>query len=734
MMFFPTAVLFLLAIDGPSPDARARAEQSSDARVLTAPVAARVPHVVEGPVGSREDFYYWLRDDDPTKKRAEIMDYLRMENAYTEAFMQPMAAIQSQLVAEMRGRIKEDDGTAPAYERGWWYWTEFASGAEYPCLMEQAGSSSGPDAASAKRVLLDEPELAKGKAFFAITGSEVSPDHEWMAWTDDVTGRKISTLHIRNLRTGEMAKEEIVGVLGDLAWASDSRTLFYVRQDPVLLHSGPVWRHVVGTDPSHDVKVYEEPDETLTCGVSASSDGRTIVISLDGFDQTEVRALPADRPEAEPVVVLPRMPGVRNYANVLGDKWVIQTNLQARNFRLVEADAGATQDPSKWRTILSERADAAIEDVLLFNGAIAIVERVQANARVRVLPWGAKPLCDEAWLVEAPESAFTMSLGANFDPTLPFVRVEYQSMVTPPTVWDVDLTTRARRVVKVQPVIGYDASKYSTARLWAPSRDGKSIPLTVAWRTDCCRRDGKAPAYIEGYGAYGISLDAQFSSAQVSLLDRGFLVVYAHVRGGADLGQDWYEDGRLMHKRNTFTDFIDATEWLVRQGWCAKDRVFATGGSAGGLLMGVVANEAGGLYRGIALHVPFVDVLTTMLDETIPLTVNEWTQWGDPRRQPDYGYMASYSPYDNLAAKSYPAMLVTTGLWDAAVQYFEPAKYVAKLRSLRTDDNPFLFRVNLEAGHGGESGRFNRLEQIALEYAFFMELAGIPRAEQAPGG
>jgi oligopeptidase B len=734
MIVLPTAVLLLVVIDGPSADSQARADQPSDARVLTAPVAARVPHVVEGPVGSREDFYYWLRDDDPTTKRAEIMDYLRVENAYTEAFMQPMAAMQSKLVAEMRGRIKEDDGTAPAYERGWWYWTEFASGAEYPCLMEQQGSSSGPHPTSAKRVLLDEPELAKGKAFFAITGSEVSPDHEWLAWTDDVTGRKISTLHIRNLRTGEIAKEAIVGVLGDLAWASDSRTLFYVRQDPVLLHSGPVWRHVVGTDPSNDVKVYEEPDDTLTCGVSASSDGRTIVISLDGFDQTEVRALPADRPEAEPLVVLPRMPGVRNYANVLGDKWVIQTNLQARNFRLVEADAGATQDPSKWRTILSERTDAGIDDVMVFDGAIAIVERVQANARVRVLPWGATPRCDEAWVVEAPESAFTMSLGANFDPTLPFVRIEYQSMVTPPTVWDVDLSTRARRVVKVQPVIGYDASKYSTARLWASSRDGKSIPLTVAWRTDCCRRDGRAPAYIEGYGAYGISLDAQFSSTQVSLLDRGFLVVYAHVRGGADLGQDWYEDGRLMHKRNTFTDFIDATEWLVRQGWCAKDRVFATGGSAGGLLMGVVANEAGGLYRGIALHVPFVDVLTTMLDETIPLTVNEWTQWGDPRRQPDYGYMASYSPYDNLAAKSYPAMLVTTGLWDSAVQYFEPAKYVAKLRSLRTDDNPFLFRVNFEAGHGGESGRFNRLEQIALEYAFFMELAGIPRTEQAPGG
>lgn len=729
-----TASLLLIALNGACPDSAARTSKPSAGGVPAAPVAAKVPFTVKGPVGDREDPYYWMRDDDPTTKRAEVMDYLKAENAYTEAFMQPLAATQSQLLGEMRARIKEDDGTPPAYERGWWYWTEFAAGAEYPCLMEQAGSGNGPDPAALKRVLLDEPSLAKGRAFFAVTGSEVSPDHEWLAWTDDVTGRKISTLHLRNLRTGELAKEEIVGVLGDLAWASDSRTLFYVRQDPVLLHSGPVWRHVVGTDPSSDVKVYEEPDETLTCGVSASGDGRTILITLDGFDQTEVRALPADRPDSEPVVVVPRMSGVRNYASVLGDTWVIQTNLQARNFRLVEARVGATQDPTKWKTILAERADVAIEDVLLFDGAIAIVERAQANARVRVLPWGAKPMCTEPWLVEADASAFTMNLGANFDPTLPFVRVEYQSMVTPPTVWDVDLATRARRVVKVQPVIGYDASKYSTARLWAPSRDGKSIPLTAAWRTDRCRRDGTAPAYIEGYGAYGISLDAQFSSAQVSLLDRGFLVVYAHVRGGADLGQDWYEDGRLMNKRNTFTDFIDATEWLVRQGWCARDRVFATGGSAGGLLMGVVANEAGGLYRGIALHVPFVDVLTTMLDETIPLTVNEWTQWGDPRRQPDYGYMASYSPYDNLAAKPYPAMLVTTGLWDAAVQYFEPAKYVAKLRAIRTDDNPFLFRVNLEAGHGGESGRFNRLEQIALEYAFFMDLAKTGRAAAESGG
>lgn len=729
-----TLAPLLLLLSGAAAESRASVPPPQPLGEPSAPVAARIPFTVQGPVGDREDPYYWMRDDDPTSKRAEIMDYLKAENAYTEAFMRPLAALESQLLAEMRGRIKEDDGTPPAFERGWWYWTEFAAGAEYPRLMAQAGKPSGPDAAAAKEVLLDEPALAKGKSYFAITGSEISPDHEWLAWTDDVTGRKISTLHIRNLRTGEMAREEIVGVLGDLAWAADSRTLFYVRQDPVLLHSGPVWRHVVGTDPSTDVKVYEEPDKTLTCGVSASGDGRTIVISLDGFDQTEVRAVPADRPASEPLVVVPRMPGVRNYASVHGDTWVIQTNLQARNFRLVEASAGATQDPTQWRTILPERTDVAIEDVALFDGAIAVVERAQANARVRVLPWGHKPVCSEQWVVEADASAFTMTLGANFDPTLPFVRVDYQSMVTPPTVWDIDLASRARRVVKVQPVIGYDSSKYSTARLWAPSRDGKSIPLTVAWRTDRCRRDGTAPAYIEGYGAYGISLDAQFSSAQVSLLDRGFLVVYAHVRGGADLGQDWYEQGRMMNKRNTFTDFIDATEWLVRQGWCAKDRVFATGGSAGGLLMGVVANEAGGLYRGIALHVPFVDVLTTMLDETIPLTVNEWTQWGDPRRQPDYGYMGSYSPYDNLSAKPYPAMLVTTGLWDAAVQYFEPAKYVAKLRALRTDDNPFLFRVNLEAGHGGESGRFNRLEQIALEYAFFLELAGAGRVSPAPGG
>ncbi|NBX37460.1 MAG: S9 family peptidase [Planctomycetes bacterium] len=731
MRALPTLALLLLTLDGSAADSGAPVPQAKGGGLPPAPVAMRIPFTVKGPVGDREDPYYWMRDDDPTSKRAEIIDYLKLENAYTEAFMQPLAATQSQLLAEMRGRIKEDDGTPPAFERGWWYWTEFAAGAEYPCLMAQAGTVAGRDATSAKEVLLDEPALASGKPYFAVTGSEVSPDHEWIAWTDDLTGRKISTLHIRNIRTGKLADEAIEGVLGDLAWASDSRTIFYVRQDPVLLHSGPVWRHVVGSDPSQDVKVYEEPDETLTCGVSASGDGRTIVITLQGFDQTEVRALPADRPTAEPVVVVPRMPGIRNYASAHGDTWVIQTNLHARNFRLVEAAHEVANDPAKWKVILPERADVSIEDVVVFDGAIAIVERAQANARVRVLPWGAKPACSEAWVVEADESAFTMSLGANFDPTLPFVRVEYQSMVTPPTVWDVDLATRARRVVKVQPVVGYDAAKYSTARLWAAARDGKSIPLTVAWRTDRCRRDGTAPAYIEGYGSYGISLDAQFSAAQVSLLDRGFLVVYAHVRGGADLGQDWYEDGRLMRKRNTFTDFIDATDWLVRQGWCAKDLVFATGGSAGGLLMGVVANEAGGKYRGIALHVPFVDVLTTMLDETIPLTVNEWTQWGDPRRQPDYGYMASYSPYDNLAAKPYPAMLVTTGLWDAAVQYFEPAKYVAKLRSLRTDDNPFIFRVNLEAGHGGESGRFNRLEQIALEYAFFMDLAGLGPDDEA---
>lgn len=688
------------------------------------PVATRIPHVVESASGNRVDDYYWMRDDDPHGKRPEIIAYLNAENAYTDAVMAPLAPLQDELLHEMRARMKEDDMSPPAFNRGYWYWTQFEPGAEYPCHVRAAGAAGQQPTGAALEVLLDMPAMAKGRAFYSVGAFEVSPDNRWLAWTDDITGRRISTLHFKNLESGVTTAESIPGVLEDIAWAADNKTVFYIRQDPVLLQSGPVYRHVVGSDPATDQLVHDEPDKTLSTSVAASRSGEQILILLDGFDTSELRAVPARSPATPATIVLPRREGVRSYADHLGGKWVIRTNNNALNFRLMEADEGAVGNPAQWRELVPSRAGLSLDDFVLFSGCIAVAERADANARVRILPWGAAPFCAQAFAIDAPAKAFTMLLDTNQDPSLPFVRVLYTSMVTPKSIIDVDVATRDRTVRKVQAVNGFDAELYATDRVWATARDGKRIPISIAWRKDSWRQDGTAPVYQEGYGAYGISSDAEFSSNQLSLMNRGFLVATAHVRGGADLGQEWYEDGRLANKKNTFTDFEDATAFLIEQRYCSPEKVFATGGSAGGLLMGVVANDAGTKYRAIALHVPFVDALTTMLDETIPLTTNEWTQWGDPREKVAYDYICSYSPYDNICRKSYPAMLVTTGLWDSQVQYYEPSKWVAKMRSMKTDTNPLLLRVNMDAGHGGNSGRFARLKQIALEYAFFIDLAG----------
>jgi oligopeptidase B len=696
-----------------------RAQAQPVAEALKPPVARREPYVVRSPHGDRIDEYYWLRDDDPKTKRPEILEYLRAENAYTEAMLAPLAGLRAQLVAEMRARIKEDDSSVPVYDNGYWMWRRFDSGAEYPTLLRQRGGPDGPDASAPQQVLLDIPQLARAHGYYDVGATAVSPDNRWLAYAEDTTGRRIYTLRIRDLASGATADDAIVGVLADVVWAADSTTLFYLKQDPQTLVRGTVMRHVRGTPAARDEQVYDEPDAELFTGIGRSASRRYLLIAVEGYDTTETRVVPLAAPQSAPALVLPRRPGVRTYADHLGARWVLRTNDAAENFRLVAADDAAPAERSRWRDLAPARADAAVDAFALFDGAIAVEERVDANARVRVLPEHG-----EGFVVPADEPAYTMNLGANADPAARAVRVTYTSMTTPTTTYDVDLARGTRTLRKVQPVLGYDASAYATERVWAPARDGKKIPLSLAYRRDRFRRDGSAPLYIDGYGAYGIANDPYFSGSRVSLLDRGFVVAVAHVRGGSELGQGWYEDGRLANKPNTFNDFIDATDHLVGARYGAKDKVFASGGSAGGLLMGAVANQAGARYRGIALHVPFVDAVTTMLDETIPLTTNEWSQWGDPREKPYYDLLLSYSPYDNIRAQTYPAMLVTTGLSDPMVQYFEPAKYVARLRARKTDSNPLLFHVTMEAGHSGKSGRFERLAETAREYAFFIDLGG----------
>jgi oligopeptidase B len=688
------------------------------AQPLEPPVAPRIPYTVKSPQGERVDEYHWLRDDDPRVKRADILAYLRAEKAYADAYMAPLQPLKARLVAEMRARIKEDDSTVPYYENGYWYWRQFAPGAEYPVYLRRAGT---PAAGGADEVLLDVPKLAAGKAYYRIGGWTVSPDNRWLAYVEDTQGRRMYTLRVRDLGTGALLPEAIPGVLEPLVWAADNRTIFYIRQDPQTLQSGPVLRHVARSDPRDDVLVYEEPDKTLFTTVQRTASREFVTIFIEGFDTTEVMVVPSAQPQLPPRVVLPRRAGVRNYVDHLRGRWAIRTNDAARNFRLVEAGADAA-DRRAWKELVPHRKDAALDDFVLFDGAIAIQERVAANSRVRVLPWGAAPSRD----IEAPanEGAFVMRLKDNPEPAAAYVRYTYASLVSPTTVYDLDLRSGERRLRKVEPVPTYDGSKYRSARLWAPSRDGKRIPVSILYRPDLVKRNGAAPLLLDGYGAYGYSNDPRFDLRAESLVDRGFVYGIAHVRGGAELGQDWYEDGRLLQKKNTFNDFVDVTDFLVREHYAARGKVFAEGASAGGLLMGAVANQAGSRYRAISLRVPFVDAITTMLDETIPLTANEWTQWGDPRVKGMYEYMLSYSPYDNLARKHYPALFVSTGLWDPQVQYYEPAKYVARLRALKTDKNPLVFHINMEAGHSGKSGRFEALEETAVQYAFFLGLLG----------
>lgn len=691
---------------------------AASAQPLQAPVAAAVPYTVKSPQGERVDEYHWLRDDDAKTKRPEVLRHLEAENAYAEAQMAPLQSLREGLQAELRSRIKEDESTPPAYDNGWWSWREFKPGQEYALLYRQRGTPDKPDAKAPRQLLLDQNERAQGQAFYKVGATAVSPDGRLLAWTEDTAGRRIHTLRFKDLQTGQLLPDSITGVLEDVVWAQDSRTVFYILQDPVTLQSGPVYRHRVGTPAQQDVLVFEEADKTLFVGLARSASRRFVLITIGGTDTTETRAVDAHAPQGPARVVLQRRDKVRHTADHLRGRWVIQTNEGAVNFKLVQAPQRAPDDRRLWRTLVPGREQVTIEAFSLMDAGIALQEKVQADSQVRLLQ-GSRSVPVAA----APAS--TAILAANSDPRAAHLRYLVSSLVQPPSTWDLHLASGQRVLRKRRDVPGYDAGRYSTERTWAPARDGQQVPVTLAWRADRARRDGQAPLLVTGYGAYGISYDAAFSAHRISLMDRGFVIAIAHVRGGADLGEGWYEDGRLMRKKNTFNDFVDATQALVKAGWAAPGKVFASGGSAGGLLMGVIANEAPTLYRGIVADVPFVDVVTTMLDETIPLTAQEWAQWGDPRQKAAYDYMLSYSPYDNVKAQDYPALLVTAGLWDSQVQYFEPAKWVARLRAKKTDRNPLLLFTNMTAGHGGASGRFAELAEVAREYAFLLDLAGL---------
>ena len=711
---------------------------------MPAPVAPRRPHRHEKHGDVRVDDYHWLRERD----NPEVREYLEAENAYVREVTVDTAAFEERLFEEIKGRIKQTDMSVPYREGAHRYYRRYQEGQEYEIHCRRPISDSGePDAsANDEQVILDVNQVAAGHEFCQVASRPVSPNTDLIAYAVDTVGRRQYTIRVRDLATGEELPEVIVDVTPNIAWAADSKAFFYARHDPTTLRPYQILRHRLGDDPADDRLVYEEADDTFSCGVWLSRSKEYILIGSYQTLTTEFRYLDAADPEASLKTFLPRQRGHEYDIDHYRGRFTIRTNDGARNFRLMEAE-GDPPPLGAWRELIPHREDVLITGFELFRDHLVVAERQDGLTRLRVRSWdGAEHH------VAFDEAAFAVSIGTNREPETTTLRFHYSSLTTPPSVYDYDMDTRARTLLKQEEVLGdFDPARYETERLVATAPDGVRVPISLVRRkrevsghgapeeatgvpADASRATddaGPAPLLLYGYGAYGISMEPTFRSARLSLLDRGFTYAIAHVRGGEELGRWWYDDGKLRKKRNTFTDFIACAEHLVAQGCAVPERLFAMGGSAGGLLMGAVINMRPDLFHGVVAQVPFVDVVTTMLDESIPLTTGEYDEWGNPNQAEDYAYIRSYSPYDNMKPLAWPHLLVMTGLHDSQVQYWEPAKWVARRRALRPEDGRrLLLKTNMDAGHGGASGRFRQYREIALQYAFLLDLAG--RADREP--
>jgi oligopeptidase B len=675
------------------------------------PVAAVVPHELEAHGEVRVDDYYWLRD----RGNPEVIAYLEAENAYMDAVMADTVALRQKLFDEIRGRIKQTDSSAPVPDHGSLYYQRTEDGLEYPIYC-RVGDRPG----AAEEILLDVNTVAEGHDFCSAGDIQVSPESDTMVWAVDTVGRRKYELRFKDLKTGQALPDVIPAVTGSSAWANDGRTLFYTRQDPETLRSYQVWRHELGTDPAGDALVYQEDDETFNLYMQKTASDRFILLESIHTLATEVRFVDADAPMSEPVVIAPRQRGVEYSVAHQGDRFLILTNLDAENFRLMEAPV-SSPGREHWREVIAHRDDVLLQAVRPFRDHVVLSERTGGLNRLVVVGVGDGARRE----IEFDETAYDVWVDDNREYDTGTLRFGYTSLTTPVSIYDYTMSTGERELVKQHEVLGgYDPSAWVSERVMAPARDGVEIPLSILRRADL-PMDGSAPLLLHAYGSYGSSSDPVFEPELVSLLDRGFSYAIAHVRGGQELGRRWYEDGKLLDKKNTFTDFIDCARFLVDSGYTSPEGLVARGRSAGGLLMGAVANMEPGLFAAVVAHVPFVDVVTTMLDGSIPLTSAEWDEWGDPHDPVYYDYMLSYSPYDRIEAKDYPAMMVTAGLHDSQVQYWEPAKWVAKLRALKTDDDLLVFRTRMDAGHGGASGRYEAYREQAEEYAFMLKAVGL---------
>lgn len=683
---------------------------------MDAPVAAIKPHIRSLHGDTVVDNYYWLNDY--FKKgpdSSEVTKYLEAENAYTDSMMSGTKKLQTQLFDEMKGRIKEQDESVPYFKNGYYYYTRTEEGKQYFKFCRKKENLDAPE-----EILLDVDALAEGHSYYAAGGFNVSPDNRLLAYGVDTVSRRQYTIHVKNLETGETLKDAIPGTSGGSVWANDNRTLFYTKNNPATLLTENIMRHTLGADTDNDAIVYHESDNTNYIGVGKAKSGKFIYIYSSGTLSSETRYLDADDPMGSFTVFQPRMPEVLYSVTALADRFLIVTNQNAKNFKLMECPFNQTGQ-EHWKEVIPHRPDVLLEDVDEFKDFLVVSERKNGliQLAIRNLKDGSQHYLDFG------EEAYTAYPSNNPEYNTATLRYGYTSLTTPSSTYDYDMNTRKKTLLKQQEVVGgYNVADYVTERLYATAQDGTQVPISLVYKKGF-NKDGNAPLLLYGYGAYGVTMDPSFSSSRLSLLDRGFVFAIAHVRGGQEMGRQWYEDGKMMKKKNTFTDFIDCGRYLVDQQYTSPAHLYAMGGSAGGLLMGAVANTAPELWKGIVAQVPFVDVVNTMLDESIPLTTNEYDEWGNPNNKDAYEYIKSYSPYENIEAKAYPHILVTTGLHDSQVQYFEPAKWVAKLRATKTDNNVLLLKTEMDYGHGGASGRFDYLKEIALEYAFLFALEGM---------
>jgi oligopeptidase B len=673
----------------------------------------RIPTRLEKHDHVRIDDYYWLKERD----NPEVIAYLNAENQHAKKAMAQAQPSEEDLFEEIKARFKQTDMSVPYRRDGYFYYTRYEEGKEYPIFARKKDSLG-----QLEQIMLDANRLAEGNAFFAIGGWAVSSGRDLLAYAVDTQGRRIYTTYFKNLTTGEEFADVIPEVSENLTWANDNRTLFYARQDPTTLRAYRIYRHVLGTEAAEDQLVFEETDETFATYVFKTKSKKYLMIVSTHTLSQEYRYLEADNPTGTFNIFLPRERDHEYHLEHYQDRFLIRTNHQAKNFRLMATPIDKTHREF-WQEIIPHREDVFLGDFEIFKDYLVLEERKRGLNQLRVVPWQG----GEHYLA-FDEPAYRANLGTNLEFDTTTLRFDYTSMKTPLTVYDYDMATRAKNLQKQEEVLGgFNPDNYVTERLYALAADGTEIPLSVVYRKGT-QKDGQNPLLLYGYGAYGLSIDPAFSSPRLSLIDRGFIYAIAHVRGGQELGRDWYEDGRLLKKKNTFTDFIACAEHLIREQFTNPGKLFAMGRSAGGLLMGAVTNMRPELFKGIVAEVPFVDVITTMLDPSIPLTTGEYDEWGDPNQEEYYDYMLSYSPYDNVEAKEYPNLLITAGLHDSQVQYWEPAKWAAKLRALKTDKNRLLLKTNMDAGHGGASGRFKRHHETAFSYAFLLDLVGITKS------